>query len=158
VIAQGVDAGGHVRGTTPLLELLERVPAAVGCQCSRRAGSSTPTTCEQCSTPARRRPWRGRASCAATSAGRTLQRDRRGPGWIRAARPVTVPLARRLPEGLQDRGTTRQRPGQPFLGPQPPTDDGPDNLLASGPVYAGANVGRISDVRPAAELVTALTP
>jgi nitronate monooxygenase len=29
VIAQGVEAGGHVRGTTPLLELLERVGAAV---------------------------------------------------------------------------------------------------------------------------------
>jgi hypothetical protein len=29
VIAQGVEAGGHVRGTTPMLELLERVRAAV---------------------------------------------------------------------------------------------------------------------------------
>ena len=29
VIAQGVEAGGHVRGTTPLLELVERVRAAV---------------------------------------------------------------------------------------------------------------------------------
>src|SRR3954468_16301724 len=29
VIAQGVEAGGHVRGTTPVLELLERVRAAV---------------------------------------------------------------------------------------------------------------------------------
>jgi NAD(P)H-dependent flavin oxidoreductase YrpB (nitropropane dioxygenase family) len=30
VIAQGVESGGHVRGTTPTLELLERVRAAVG--------------------------------------------------------------------------------------------------------------------------------
>ena len=29
VIAQGVEAGGHVRGTTPVLELVERVRAAV---------------------------------------------------------------------------------------------------------------------------------
>ncbi|OBI81745.1 nitronate monooxygenase family protein [Mycobacterium sp. E740] len=29
VIAQGVEAGGHVRGTTPALELLERIRAAV---------------------------------------------------------------------------------------------------------------------------------
>jgi nitronate monooxygenase len=29
VIAQGVEAGGHVRGTTPVLELVERVWAAV---------------------------------------------------------------------------------------------------------------------------------
>jgi nitronate monooxygenase len=44
--------------------------------------------------------------------------------------------------------------------PRPAAADrrGPDNLLASGPLYAGANVGRISFVRPAAELVAALTP
>jgi nitronate monooxygenase len=30
VIAQGVEAGGHVRGTTPVLELLEQTRAAVG--------------------------------------------------------------------------------------------------------------------------------
>jgi nitronate monooxygenase len=30
VIAQGVEAGGHVRGTTPALELLERVRSALG--------------------------------------------------------------------------------------------------------------------------------
>ena len=29
VIAQGVEAGGHVRGTTPLLELLRRIVPAV---------------------------------------------------------------------------------------------------------------------------------
>lgn len=29
MIAQGVEAGGHVRGTTPLLELVELVRAAV---------------------------------------------------------------------------------------------------------------------------------
>src|SRR5439155_2674499 len=29
VIAQGVEAGGHVRGTTPALELVERIRAAV---------------------------------------------------------------------------------------------------------------------------------
>jgi nitronate monooxygenase len=51
-----------------------------------------------------------------------------------------------------------QRPSQPLLGPQPPTDDGPPNLLDSGPLYAGMNVGAITEIRPAAELVAALTP
>ena len=51
-----------------------------------------------------------------------------------------------------------QRPFQPFLGLQPPTDDGPDRLLDSGPLYAGANVGRIADIRPAAELVAGRRP
>jgi nitronate monooxygenase len=47
---------------------------------------------------------------------------------------------------------------QPFLGPQPPTAGGPHNLVDSGLPYAGAHVGRIANVRPAAELVRALTP
>ena len=59
---------------------------------------------------------------------------------------------------MQERAIRTQRPSQPFLGPQPPTDDGPANLVDSGPLYAGANVGRITDVRPAAELVARLTP
>jgi hypothetical protein len=59
---------------------------------------------------------------------------------------------------MQDRAITTQRPSQPFLGPQPPTDDGPANLLDSGPLYAGMNVARINDIRPAAELVKTLTP
>lgn len=33
VIAQGVEAGGHVRGTTPALELTERMRAALGARC-----------------------------------------------------------------------------------------------------------------------------
>jgi len=59
---------------------------------------------------------------------------------------------------MQDRAITTQRPSQPFLGPQPPTDDGPANLLDSGPLYAGMNVASINDIRPAAELVVMLTP
>jgi hypothetical protein len=31
-------------------------------------------------------------------------------------------------------------------------------LLDSGPLYAGANVTRISDIRPAAEIANSLTP
>jgi hypothetical protein len=37
-------------------------------------------------------------------------------------------------------------------------DDGPPGLLDSGPLYAGANVARVSEVRPAARLVGELTP
>jgi hypothetical protein len=59
---------------------------------------------------------------------------------------------------VQERAVKHQRPSQPFLGPQPPTDDGPTTLLDSGPLYAGMNVTRISEVRPAADLVQVLTP
>jgi nitronate monooxygenase len=89
---------------------------------------------------------------------RWLGADRRGPRWIRAANRVGAPLVRRIPPAMQERAAATQRPSQPFLGPQPPTVGGPDNLVDSGPLYAGANIGRIADVRPAAELVRALTP
>jgi hypothetical protein len=76
---------------------------------------------------------------------------------MRAANRLTAPLANRIPTAVQARATRTQRPSRPFLGPQPPTDDGPDNLVDSGPLYAGINVARITDIRPAAELVKALT-
>ena len=47
VIAQGVEAGGHVRGETPALELLERVRAALPrtIRCCSPAASPTRRTC-----------------------------------------------------------------------------------------------------------------
>jgi NAD(P)H-dependent flavin oxidoreductase YrpB (nitropropane dioxygenase family) len=89
---------------------------------------------------------------------RWLRDDPRGPGWIRAGNRLTAPLANRIPTAIQDRAIRAQRPSQPFLGPQPPTDDGPVNLVDSGPLYAGTSVGRITDVRPALELIKTLTP
>jgi hypothetical protein len=89
---------------------------------------------------------------------RWLRGDPRGPSWIRSANRLAAPLANRIPAAVQERAIKSQRPSQPFLSPQPPTDDGPANLVESGPLYAGMNVGRIADVRPAAELVRALTP
>jgi NAD(P)H-dependent flavin oxidoreductase YrpB (nitropropane dioxygenase family) len=89
---------------------------------------------------------------------RWLRGDPRGPAWIRTANRLGKPLADRMPIALQSRALKSQRPAQPFLGPQPPTDDGPAGLLDSGPLYAGARVRDISDIRPAAELVKALAP
>jgi hypothetical protein len=45
-----------------------------------------------------------------------------------------------------------------LLSPIGPTDDGPETLVDAGPLYAGQTVARIREVRPAAELVRALTP
>jgi hypothetical protein len=59
---------------------------------------------------------------------------------------------------LQDRGLAIQRPSLPFLAPPMALDDGPSSLLDSGPLYAGANVTRISDIRAAAQIVDSLTP
>jgi NAD(P)H-dependent flavin oxidoreductase YrpB (nitropropane dioxygenase family) len=89
---------------------------------------------------------------------RWLGEDPRGPGWIRLANRLTAPLVLRIPEGLQDRGLALQRPLLPFLGPPMALDDGPASLVDAGPLYAGANVIRISEVRPAAHIVNDLTP
>jgi nitronate monooxygenase len=197
LIAQGVEAGGHVRGSTPILELLERMLAAVkipvlaaggiidadGVRMALDAGAiaavagtrfllsdeshAHPDYKQRCldaggtiltelfglgwpDAPHRVIP------NGATS--RWLRGDPRGPRWIRAANRVSAPLASRIPAAVQARAIKSQRPSQPFLGPQPPTDDGPANLLDSGPLYAGLNVARVTDIRPAAELVKTLTP
>ena len=196
VIAQGVEAGGHVRGTTPTLELLERVRAAVkvpvlaaggiidaggvGTALDAGAAAAVAGTRFLLSDESHaHRDYKRRCLDAGETiltelfglgwpdaphrvipngaTRRWLRGDSRGPRWMRAANRLTAPLANRIPTAVQARATRTQRPSQPFLGPQPPTDDGPDNLVDSGPLYAGINVARITDIRPAAELVRALT-
>jgi NAD(P)H-dependent flavin oxidoreductase YrpB (nitropropane dioxygenase family) len=197
VIAQGTEAGGHVRGMSPMVELLERVRAAVkipvlaaggivdaeGVRAVLEAGAyaavagtrfllsdeshAHPDYKQRCLDAGETvltelfglgwpdAPHRVIANDATR---RWLRGDSRGPGWIRAANRLTAPLAKRIPTAVQDRAITTQRASQPLLGPQPPTDDGPANLLDSGPLYAGMNVARLTDIRPAAELVKTLTP
>jgi NAD(P)H-dependent flavin oxidoreductase YrpB (nitropropane dioxygenase family) len=197
LIAQGVEAGGHVRGTMPLLELLELVLAAVkipvlaaggivdadGVRAVLDAGAAGAVlgtrfllSDESHAHPDYKRRCLESDETVLTelfglgwpdaphrvvpneATRRWLRTDPRAPGWIRTANRVTLPLVRRLPSAVQERAIKLQRPSQPFLGPQPPTDDGPPGLIDSGPLYAGINVGRITDVRPAAELVKSLTP
>jgi NAD(P)H-dependent flavin oxidoreductase YrpB (nitropropane dioxygenase family) len=197
VIAQGVEAGGHVRGTTPLLDLIESVCAAVKVPVlaaggiveqgdvrealdagavaavlgtrfllsdESRAHSEYKQRClEADSTVLTELFGLGWAEAphrvipnAATR--RWLGHNPRGPRWIRLANRLASPLVTRVPEAIQDRGLAFQRPSFPFLGPVMALDDGPRSLLDSGPLYAGANVTRISDIRPAAQIVSDLTP
>lgn len=197
VIAQGVEAGGHVCGTSPALELLERVRAAVaipvllaggvvdaeGVSSALAAGASAVVvgtrfllSDESHAHPDYKRRCLDAGETVLTelfglgwpdaphrvipnaATRRWLGDDSRGPAWIRTANRLTRPLAARIPIAIQKRAVKAQRPSQPILGPQPPTDDGPANLLDSGPLYAGANVVNISDIHPAAELVRRLTP
>ena len=87
-----------------------------------------------------------------------LTTDRRGPALNRWLNRVTAPGARYMPAGLEARMIRAQRPDGRMLTPAGPTDDGPETLLAAGPLYAGQTVARITDVRPAADLVRALAP
>lgn len=197
VIAQGVESGGHVRGSVAALELLERVRSAVripvllaggiadrgdvaaGLEAGAAAvvaGTRFLLSEESHAHPEYKRRCRDAGETVLTelfglgwpdaphrvvpnaATRRWLRDDRRGPGWIRTANRLTQPLASRLPESIQSRAIRSQRPAQPFLGPQPATDDGPSGLVDSGPLYAGETVSRIHDVRPAAELLRDLVP
>ena len=89
---------------------------------------------------------------------RWLRDSDRGPGWIRAANRALTPLISAMPEDFAVRTLRRPRASWPFLGWLPPLAGGPSALVDSSPLYAGAEVGTITEVRPAAELVRALTP
>jgi NAD(P)H-dependent flavin oxidoreductase YrpB (nitropropane dioxygenase family) len=197
-ILQGVEAGGHVRGTTSALELLERARTALpsefplllaggiaeraDVQRALDAGASAAVAGTRflLAEESRAHPEYARRLLAAnetiltelfgaswpaphrviTNAAteRRLAGDPRGPRLSRTLNRLTAPLARRAPGSLQRRLIAAQRPGSLLLTPAGPTDDGPATLVDAGPLYAGETVARIRDIRPAAEIVAALTP
>ena len=89
---------------------------------------------------------------------RRLGHDVRGPLAQRALNRLSGVGARWAPAAAQARVARAQRPASRLLSPTPATDDGLATLVEAGPLYAGQTVARIHDVRPAAELVAALTP
>jgi NAD(P)H-dependent flavin oxidoreductase YrpB (nitropropane dioxygenase family) len=198
VIAQGFEAGGHVRGTLPVLDLLEQVktalpagyPVLVAGGIAERedvvqaleagasaavAGTRFLLSAESRAHPGYRQrlleaqdtiltelfgaSWPAPHRVVANAATeRWLDGDRRGPLLNRALNRLLAPGARYMPSGLQARIIKAQRPSGRVLTPAPPTDDGPPNLLDAGALYAGATVARITEVRPAADLLRALVP
>ena len=197
VIAQGVEAGGHVRGTTPALELLDKVRAAVkipvlvaggivdvqGVREALDAGAvaavvgtrfllseeshAHPEYKKRC-LDARETvltelfglgwPDAPHRVVPNVATRRWLRRGDRGPLWIRTGNRITTRLTTRMPVATQNRALKAHLPWLPFLVAQPPTEDGPEDLVDCRPLYAGANVGRILDVPTAAKLVNLLTP
>ena len=157
VIAQGVEAGGHVRGRTPLLEFVEQLRGAVALPVLAaggivdRAGVRTALDAGAVAAVAGTRFLVSEESRAhpgykqrCLAAQRTIVTELFGLGWPNAPHRV-VPNA------------ATQRASEP-RSPQPPTDDGAPELVDEGPLYAGIGVGAITDIRPAAELVRSLTP
>jgi nitronate monooxygenase len=196
VVVQGVEAGGHVRGTTAGLDLLDRVRAALpaGFPVLLAGGIATRVDVERAleagaeaavagtrfllSEESRAHPAYKERLLAAD---RTLLTDLFGLGWPARHRVVPneaterhlgadgkVPRlnrvlnrmsgvgARYLPEGVQQHLVTRQRPGSHLLTPLTATDERPEGLVRSGPLYAGESVTRIHTVLPASDIVTAL--
>lgn len=198
VIVQGVEAGGHVRGTAPAHELLARVGAALprgfplllaGGIAERRdvagaldagAVAAVAGTRFLLSEESRAHPEYVRRALAADATVLTelfglgwpaahrvvpnaatehwLGSDPRGPRALRALNRLSGVGARWLPPSVQARVTRAQRPDGRLLSPTPLTDDAPAARVHACPLYAGQTVARIHEVRPAAELVAALTP
>jgi NAD(P)H-dependent flavin oxidoreductase YrpB (nitropropane dioxygenase family) len=198
VILQGVEAGGHVRGAVPAIDLLLRAKVALPAEYplllaggiaeradvreAIEAGASAAVAGTRflLSEESRAHPGYVRRLLAAeetfitelfgagwpaphrvianAATERWLATDRRGPALNRGLNRLLTPGARYLPAGLQARMIRAQRPGSRLLTPAGPTDDGPETLLDAGALYAGETVGRITEVRPAADLVRALAP
>jgi nitronate monooxygenase len=197
VIAQGVEAGGHVRGTIPALQLLDQVRTAVkipvlvaggivdahGVREVLDAGAVAAVvgtrfllSDESHAHPEyKKRCLDARETVLTELFGlgwpdaphrvipngatrRWLRRDDRGPRWIRTGNRITTHLTKLVPAAAQDRALNAHFGWLPVLVAQPPTDDGPSSVVDGRPLYAGANVSRIADIRSAAELVTLLTP
>ena len=197
-IVQGVEAGGHVRGTEPALELLERARAAISdpdfplllaggiaergdVQRALEAGAAGAVAGTRflLSPESRAHPDYKRRLLSAEE---TLLTELFGFGWPaphrvvanaaterqlgeggvslfnRALNHLAAPGVRFAPAAVQLRLARAQRPGSHLLSPLGPTDDGPENLLDAGPLYAGETVARIDEIRPAAEIVAGLTP
>jgi nitronate monooxygenase len=158
VIVQGVEAGGHVRGTTPALELLEQVRAALPSDyplllaggIAERADVEQALDAGASAAVAGTRFLLSEESRAHREYKRrlldaedTILTDLFGLGWPAPHRVV--------PNAATKRG------GEP-LPPLAATDDGPAGLVDDGPLYAGQAVARIAEVRPAAEIVDDLMP
>jgi nitronate monooxygenase len=197
-IVQGVEAGGHVRGRTRGLELLEQVRAALPAgyplllaggiaergdvRRALEAGASAAVAGTRflLSEESRAHPGYGQRLLEAEETILTelfgagwpaphrvvanaatehwLRGDPRGPRLNRALNRLSGLGARHVPVSLQARLAAAQRPTSRLLSPLGPTDDGFPALVDAGPLYAGETVARIREIRPAAELVAALTP
>lgn len=198
MIVQGVEAGGHVRGTTPALELLQRVRAALPADyplllaggiaergdvaraleagaVAAVAGTRFLLSDESRAHPAYRQRlleaeatvltelfgagWPAPHRVVANAAtAHWLGEDPRGPRLNRALNRLSGVGARHMPPSLQVRLARAQRPQGRLLTPIGATDDGFPTLVDAGPLYAGESVARIGDVRPARDIVVALTP
>lgn len=161
VIVQGVEAGGHVRGTESGLKLLAHVLAAlpdgfpallaggIAERSDVRAALDAGATATVVGTrfllseESRAHPEYKRRVVAAET---TVLTEQFGLGW---------PAPHRV---VRNGATEDWRPGDAPLPPLPVTDDLPAGLVDTGPLYAGESATRIDDIRSAAELVTSLTP
>lgn len=180
VVAQGVEAGGHVRGTVPLLALLDAVleavgPAAVvvasgGIGSARSVAAALAAGADAvrvgtrfvASAESRAHP-DYKSALVDAAAGETVLSDEYGreTGWPDAPNRVLRRAFDRAAATSAGTVGSMRLPGReqpvpiPRFSPLPPTDacDGDITAMA---LYAGESVGAVRDVRPAAEIVSEL--
>jgi nitronate monooxygenase len=186
VIVQGVEAGGHVRGTTPALDLLALARAALprgfplwlaggvaeraDAEAALAAGADAVVAGTRflLSEESDAHPEYKRRLLEATD---TVLTELFGTGWPAPHRVVANAATERWLDD-DERGPrwlrTLQRAsapvlsrlppdaGPPLLSPVPPAAGGPASLVERGPLYAGETVARIAELRPAGELVRTL--
>jgi nitronate monooxygenase len=161
VIAQGIEAGGHVRGSTPMLEFVARACAAVSVPVLAAGGIIDAQDV---------RSALDAGAVGAVAGTRFLLSDesRAHPGYkqrcLEADTTVITELfGRGWPDAphrvIPNAATERAAGGESKpLSPQSPcVDDAPD-VLDRRPLYASVRIDELTDARPAAELVAALTP
>jgi nitronate monooxygenase len=158
-IVQGVAAGGHVRGETPGLELLEHARAALPADFPLLLAGGIAERDD-----VRRALDAGASAVVAGTRFLLSEESRAHPEYKRrllGAEETILPelfglgwpaLHRVVPNAATERGSDEPLP------PLAATDDGPAELVDAGPLYAGETVARIADLRPAAEIVADLTP
>jgi nitronate monooxygenase len=169
VIAQGTEAGGHVRGTVSLLPLLDGVLAAVDVPVIAAGGLSSPRAVAAARAAGADAVRIGTAFLAAAEAdihpdyvaavlaatGRdTVLTTAFGVMWPDAPHRVLRSSVERATALDRDTVGTVSLGGHPFpvprLGPQAATRTFVGDVAAT-PLYAGEGVGAVRRVRPAAE-------
>ena len=175
VVAQGVEAGGHVRGSTPRDELLDEVLGAVSIPVVIAGGIATPTdvaamisagaaavrvgTAFVATHESDAHPSYVDALLAARSGDETVLTQRFSVGWPDAPHRVlrsAVTAAEALEEEVAaEAGPADARYSVPRFSAVPPSRHTRGHIEAMA-LYAGAGVGDVTSRYPAAELTAHL--
>jgi NAD(P)H-dependent flavin oxidoreductase YrpB (nitropropane dioxygenase family) len=171
VVGQGVEAGGHIRGTTPLLSLLAQIVAAIDVPVLAAGGIATGAQFAAAMNTGAAGARIGTRFLASVESGAhreylralldataddTVITTAFSEGWRDAAHRVlrsAIEAAEALPEGIVGQVSYQDRRWQvPRWATQPP------NVFTTGAVtamamYAGCGVGDISDVPSAGAIV-----
>ena len=157
-IVQGVEAGGHVRGSEPALELLERVRAALPDYPLLLAGGIAERA------DVRRALEAGASAAVAGTRFLLSDESRAHPEYKQRLLDAEQTLLTELfglgwpaPHRVVPNAATERDSSEP-LPPLAATDDGPIELVDTGPLYAGQTVAHIDDISSAAQIVADLTP